>query len=81
MHMPHKCPEGAVQHDHDIKPAQPRTTRTMTAAVTSSRMMAQHIHFRVFFCSCLAPCSAVVPLCTYSTLRETCRHKRQIIAY
>lgn len=48
------------------------TTMMITAAVTSSRMMAQHIHFRVFFCSVLASCSATVPLCTYSTLRDTC---------
>eukprot|EP00879_Flechtneria_rotunda_P030914 GHRR01033651.1.p2 GENE.GHRR01033651.1~~GHRR01033651.1.p2 ORF type:complete len:107 (+),score=25.97 GHRR01033651.1:705-1025(+) len=55
----------------EVSKASP-TAITMTAAVTSSKMMAQHIHLRVFFCKDLASCRATVPLCTYSTLRATC---------
>ena len=45
----------------------------MAAAMMSSRMSAQHIHLRVFFCSCLAATRCVVPACTYSTDLATWR--------
>ena len=45
----------------------------MAQAMMMSRMRAQHIHLRVFFCSRLAATRWVVPACTYSTLLATCR--------